>query len=92
MTTMLATALTVSTAMLALALLLSAWRLLRGPDLPDRILALDTLYINALALLILLGIRLDTVVYFEVAMVISMLGFVGTVVLSKYILRGNIIR
>lgn len=89
---MLATALTVSTAMLALALLLSAWRLLRGPDLPDRILALDTLYINALALLILLGIRLDTVVYFEVAMVISMLGFVGTVVLSKYILRGNIIR
>lgn len=89
---MLATALTVSTAMLALALLLSAWRLLRGPDLPDRILALDTLYINALALLILLGIRLDTVVYFEVAMVISMLGFVGTVVLSKYLLRGNIIR
>lgn len=89
---MLATALTVSTAMLALALLLSAWRLLRGPDLPDRILALDTLYINALALLILLGIRLDTVVYFEVAMVISMLGFVGTVVLSKYLLRGSIIR
>lgn len=89
---MLATALTVSTAMLALALLLSAWRLLRGPDLPDRILALDTLYINALALLILLGIHLDSTVHFEVAMVISMLGFVGTVVLSKYILRGNIIR
>lgn len=89
---MLATALPVATAMLALALLLSAWRLLRGPGLPDRILALDTLYINALALLILLGIHLDRTVYFEVAMVISMLGFVGTVVLSKYILRGNIIR
>jgi multicomponent K+:H+ antiporter subunit F len=89
---MLPTALSVATGMLALALLLNAWRLLRGPGLPDRILALDTLYINALALLLLLGIRIDRTVYFEVAMVISMLGFVGTVVLSKYVLRGSIVR
>lgn len=89
---MLPTALSVATGMLALALLLNAWRLLRGPGLPDRILALDTLYINSLALLLLLGIRIDRTVYFEVAMVISMLGFVGTVVLSKYVLRGSIVR
>ena len=89
---MLPAALSVATGMLALALLLAAWRLLRGPGLPDRILALDTLYINALALLLLLGIRIDRTVYFEVAMVISMLGFVGTVVLSKYVLRGSIVR
>lgn len=74
----------------ALALLLNAWRLLRGPGVPDRILALDTLYINTLALLVLLGVYLGTDVYFEAALVIAMLGFVGTVVLSKFLLRGDI--
>ncbi len=74
-----------------LALLLAAWRLLRGPGVPDRILALDTLYINSMALLILLGIRFDTALYFEAALVIAMLGFVGTVVLSKFLLRGDIV-
>lgn len=73
------------------AVLLAGWRLLRGPDLHDRILALDTLYINACALLILLGIRFDTLWYFDAVLLIGMLGFVGTVVLSKYLLRGNII-
>lgn len=74
-----------------LALLLNAWRLLRGPGLPDRILALDTLYINALALLMVLGLMLGTKLFFEVAMLIGLLGFVGTVVLSKTLLRGDII-
>lgn len=74
-----------------LALLLSAWRLLRGPSLPDRILALDTLYINALALLVVLGMLLRSSLYFEVAMLIGLLGFVGTVVLSKFLLRGDVI-
>ncbi|MFN3567000.1 MAG: K+/H+ antiporter subunit F [Burkholderiaceae bacterium] len=74
-----------------LALLLAAYRLLRGPTLPDRILGLDTLYINAMALLVLLGIRFDTALYFEAALVIAMLGFVGTVVLSKFLLRGDIV-
>ena len=74
-----------------LALLLNAWRLLRGPGLADRILALDTLYINALALLVVLGLMLGTKLFFEVAMLIGLLGFVGTVVLSKYLLRGDIV-
>jgi multicomponent K+:H+ antiporter subunit F len=76
---------------LALALLLTAWRLCKGPGLPDRILALDTLYINALALLVLLGIAFDTALYFEVALLIGLLGFIGTVVLSKYLSRGDIV-
>ena len=59
---------------MALALALNAWRLFRGPGLPDRILALDTLYINALALLVVLGLWLDTKVYFEVAMLIAPAG------------------
>ncbi|MFP5461004.1 MAG: K+/H+ antiporter subunit F [Gammaproteobacteria bacterium] len=79
------------TAMLAIAMLLTLWRLLRGPGIPDRILALDTLYINALALLVLLDIQLETVLLFETALIIAMLGFVGTVALSKYLLRGDII-
>jgi len=74
-----------------LALLLAAWRLLRGPSTPDRILALDTLYVNAIALLMLLGIMLGTSLYFEAALVIALLGFVGTVALARFVLRGDII-
>jgi multicomponent K+:H+ antiporter subunit F len=74
-----------------LAMLLAGWRLFRGPDLTDRILALDTLYINACALLVLVGIRFGTPVFFEAALLIGMLGFVGTVVMSKFILRGDIV-
>ena len=74
-----------------LALLLNLYRLLRGPGLADRILALDTLYINSLALLILLGIRFGTAVFFEAALVIAALGFVGTVVLSKFVRYGDIV-
>jgi multicomponent K+:H+ antiporter subunit F len=74
----------------ALALLLNAWRLFKGPGVADRILALDTLYINALALLVLLCLWQGTELYFEAALMIAMLGFVGTVVLSKYLLRGDI--
>lgn len=74
-----------------LAMLLSAWRLFAGPGLPDRILALDTLSVNALALLVLLGIWLDTQLYFEVALLIALLGFVSTVVLSKFVVRGDIV-
>ena len=75
----------------ALALALNAWRLFRGPGLPDRILALDTLAINAIAFLIVLGLRGATSVYFEVALLIAMFGFVGTAAFAKYLLRGNII-
>ena len=75
----------------AVALALAAWRLLRGPSLADRILALDTLHINTLALLVLLGMERQSQLYFEAALVIALLGFVGTVVLSKYLLRGDIV-
>lgn len=77
-------------ALLAVALALAAWRLLRGPSSPDRVLALDTLYINSLALLIALGVWLDTTLYFEVALLIGLLGFVGTVVVATFLLRGRI--
>ncbi|GHC10179.1 K+/H+ antiporter subunit F [Thermomonas carbonis] len=73
------------------AMLLALVRLLRGPSLPDRILALDTLFVSAIAQLVLFGMHLGTAVYFEAALVIAMLGFVGTVVLSKFVLRRDIV-
>jgi multicomponent K+:H+ antiporter subunit F len=75
---------------LVLSMTLAAWRLLRGPDLPDRILAVDTLYINALALLMVLGLSQGHKHYFEVALLISLLGFTGTVVVAKFVLRGDV--
>lgn len=75
----------------SIALLLSLWRLLRGPTVPDRILALDTLSVTAIAELMLLGMHLKTFIYFEAALIIAMLGFVSTVLLSKYIVRRDIV-
>ncbi|MCW4455618.1 K+/H+ antiporter subunit F [Flavobacterium sp. MXW15] len=74
-----------------LAMLLALWRLLRGPTVPDRILALDTLSVTAIAELMLFGMYLNSAVYFEAALVIAMLGFGSTVVLSKYVLRRDIV-
>ncbi len=75
----------------SLATVLCLWRLLRGPELTDRVLALDTLYINIVALAILLGLRLDTALLFEAALLIAMLGFVSTVALARYLTRGDVI-
>ncbi|GAB4295842.1 MAG: K+/H+ antiporter subunit F [Thiohalomonadaceae bacterium] len=88
---MLNAAITFAFACIAAALLLNFWRLLRGPSTPDRILALDTMYINTIALLVLFGIHLDLTAFFEAALLIAMMGFVGTVALCKYLLRGDII-
>ena len=74
-----------------LAMLMALWRLLKGPTVPDRILALDTLFVATIAELMLLGMHMDTPIYFEVALIIAMLGFVGTVVLSKFVLRRDIV-
>jgi multicomponent K+:H+ antiporter subunit F len=76
---------------IALAMALCLWRLLRGPEITDRVLALDTLYVNAVALAILLGLRLDTQLLFEAALIIAMLGFVSTVALGRYLTRGDVI-
>lgn len=88
---MIDTALAVVTGMIGLAMLLNVFRLLRGPQATDRILALDTLYINTIALLMLFGIQLDSMMFFEAAVIIALLGFVGTLVLAKFVMRRDII-
>ncbi len=74
-----------------LSMLLALWRLVRGPTAPDRILALDTLYVSTIAEVVLLGMLEETETYFEIALIIAMLGFFGTVVLSKYVIRRDIV-
>lgn len=84
-------AIDIALAMMSLAMLLNLYRLARGPDMPDRILALDTLYINTIAVIMLMGMRLESNLLFESALLIAVLGFIGTVSLAKFLTRGDII-
>ena len=77
--------------LLALAMACAAFRLLRGPRAQDRIVGLDTLYVNAMLLLLTSGIRSGRTLYFETVLIISLLGFVGTVALAKFLMRGEVI-
>jgi multicomponent K+:H+ antiporter subunit F len=77
--------------LLALAMACAAFRLLRGPRAQDRIIGLDTLYVNAMLLLLTSGIRSGRTLYFETVLIISLLGFVGTVALAKFLMRGEVI-
>jgi multicomponent K+:H+ antiporter subunit F len=88
---MIAAALTFAIACFSLGLVLNLWRLIKGPRHSDRILALDTMVINAIALLILLGIWLGTSIFFEVSLLFALVGFVSTVSYCRFLLRGDII-
>jgi multicomponent K+:H+ antiporter subunit F len=81
----------IATAAIAVASLLTLYRLARGPDVLDRILALDTLVINTIGLIVVIGLWFRTTMYFEAALLFAMVGFVTTVALCKYLLRGNVI-
>jgi multicomponent K+:H+ antiporter subunit F len=85
-----AIAVDIASALIGLAMLLAFWRLLRGPDVVDRVVAIDTLYVNACALLLARGIGGDSLLHFEAALVIALLGFLTTVAFAKYLLRGDI--
>ena len=84
-------ALIIAFVVVAGAQVLSMVRLVLGPTAGDRILALDTMVINALGLVVLLGIAQGVQIYFEVSLLIAMLGFVSTVAMARFILRGDII-
>lgn len=76
---------------IAIAILMNLWRLLLGPSILDRVLALDTLAVNAIALIILYGILAGTPLYFESALLLAMFGFVSTVACCRFLLRGDVI-
>jgi len=84
-------ALGIAQTLLALALCLASWRTIRGPRAQDRVLALDTLYVVGMLLLLVTGMKIGSQFYFEAAFVIAMLGFVATVSLAKFLMRGEVI-
>lgn len=88
---MIAYAVTFAFVCLSLALALNLWRLLKGPTAGDRIVALDTMVINSIALIVVIGIATTDDTYYEVALLLAMVGFVGTVAYCKFLLRGDIV-
>ena len=88
---MIAYAITFAFGCLALALALNLWRLLKGPTAGDRIVALDTMVINSIAVIIVIGIATVNDTYYEAALLLAMVGFIGTVAYCKFLLRGDIV-
>lgn len=89
--TIISTATLISQLILVLAMAIVSIRIFRGPRAQDRIIGLDALYINAMLLVLSFGISTGRVIYFEAALVIGMLGFVATVALAKFLMRGEVI-
>ena len=89
--TFFAAALVAAQALLGLAMLFASVRLLRGPRAQDRVLSLDTLYVNGMLLVLTFGMRTGLDLYFDAALVIALLGFVSTAALAKFLLRGEVI-
>ncbi len=90
-TLLLAWAITAGQIMLGAAMMCATYRLLSGPRAQDRILGLDAIYVNAMLMLVTFGIQTGRTLYFEAALIIALLGFVGTVALSKFLMRGEVI-
>jgi multicomponent K+:H+ antiporter subunit F len=84
-------AISVAQFLLGLAMACATFRLIRGPRAQDRVLGLDTLYVNAMLLLLTFGIRTGSTLYFEATLVMALLGFVATAALAKFLMRGEVI-
>ena len=81
----------VAQGMLTVAMACAAFRMIVGPRAQDRVLGLDTLYVNAMLFLITIGLRTGSALYFEAALIIAVLGFVATMALAKFLMRGEVI-
>ena len=82
---------TAAQVLLVLAMACAAFRILWGPRAQDRVVGFDSLYVNAMLLLLAFGIRSGSALYFEAALIVALLGFVSTVALAKFLLRGEVI-
>ena len=91
MSAMLAWSTTAAQILLGLAMACAAFRILRGPRAQDRVVGFDSLYVNAMLLLLAFGIGSGSAIYFEAALIVALLGFVSTVALAKFLLRGEVI-
>lgn len=75
----------------SIGLAIATLRLLRGPDISDRVLALDTMYVNGLLILLVLGVQFGVEVYFDIALLLALFGFVGSLAMAKFLVRGEVI-
>ena len=91
MSTMLAWSITAAQVLLGVAMACAAFRILWGPRAQDRVVGFDTLSVNTMLLLLAFGIRSGNTLYFEMALIVGLLGFVSTVALAKFLLRGEVI-
>lgn len=91
MTAVLILSITTAQILLGLAMVPAAFRILWGPRAQDRIVGFDSLYVSAMLLLVTFGIRSGSTLYFEAALIIALIGFVGTMALAKFLLRGEVI-
>jgi multicomponent K+:H+ antiporter subunit F len=82
---------TAAQVLLGLAMTCATFRILWGPRAQDRVVGFDSLYVNAMLMLLTLGMRSGSTLYFEAALMVALLGFVGTVALAKFLLRGEVI-
>ena len=89
--TVLSVAIAVTLACFALAIVLATLRVLRGPTAQDRVLALDFIYLNAMLIVLVLGIEHASSMYFEAALLMALFGFVSSTALAKFLLRGEVI-
>lgn len=87
----LAWALALAQGMLGLSMICATYRVLAGPRAQDRVLGLDSLYVNAMLMLLVFGIQTGRTLYFEAALIISLLGFTSTLALAKFLMRGEVI-
>lgn len=91
MTISIAPVLTFALLSICLGMLLALLRLLRGPTAQDRVIALDMIYVSAMLLMLVQGMRYGNTLYFDIALLIALLGFVGSVAMAKFLLRGEVI-
>jgi len=88
---LLAWALTLAQIMLGLSMICATVRVVIGPRAQDRVLGLDSLYVNAMLMLLVFGIQTGRTLYFEAALIIALLGFTSTLALAKFLMRGEVI-
>ena len=91
MSTLLVWSISAAQILLGLAMACAMYRMVRGPRAQDRVVGFDSLYVNAMLLLLTLGIQAGSTLYFEAALIVALLGFVSTVAFAKFLLRGEVI-
>lgn len=91
MNAMLVWAIFVAQVLLAIAMGCAAFRMIAGPRAQDRVVGFDSMYVNAMQLVLTFGIRSGSTLYFEAALIVALLGFVSSVALAKFLLRGEVI-